>query len=67
MIDTDCRHARVQCFVTGVRSFITEPEPDGVILITQLDLDSFHAVQVDVVCLQCGDERSLEDNEWEVA
>jgi hypothetical protein len=66
MTDGNCHHRRVQCHITGLRSFAVTPEDDGVILITQLDMSNFYIVQVETVCLDCGEQRVLDDNEWEV-
>jgi hypothetical protein len=63
-----CTHGeRVQVAITGLRSFPCSPEPDGVILITHQDLSNFAVVQVETICHSCGEQRVLDDNEWEIA
>lgn len=62
-----CAHERVQVAITGLRSFPCTPEPDGVIVIAQQDLSNFAVVQVETICHGCGEQRVLDDDEWEVA
>lgn len=71
MTDTDtdivCAHERVQCSITGLHSFPITPEEDGVLLLTQDDLKNMYIVQIETVCMKCGEQRILKDDEWEVA
>lgn len=67
MTDTDCLHERVQVAITGLRSFTAEYEPDGILLLTQADLSNYYIAQVETICQFCGEQRILDDNEWEVA
>lgn len=69
MTDTDiaCAHQRVQCSITGFHSFPITPEEDGILLFTQMDLQNMYIAQVQTVCMKCGEERILTDDEWEVA
>jgi hypothetical protein len=66
MTDVDCRHERVQCSITGMHSFPVDTEDDGLILLAPADLLHFSIVQVETVCLACGHQRLLADDEWEL-
>ena len=64
---SDCSHSQFQVFITGVRSFPAQWEPDGMLLITEQDLREISFAQVEILCKLCGEQRVLNDDEWEVA
>lgn len=63
----NCIHAVAQYYITGLRTFVSNREEDGVLVIGQAELSNFYIVQIEMVCLRCGDRHTLEDDEWEVA
>jgi hypothetical protein len=65
---SECDHENFQCIVTGIYSFPAQRELDDVVLITDFELGRGpDIVQVEMICDECGIQRMLDDNEWEIA
>lgn len=61
-----CPHARFQVVQTGIRSYPAQWEPDGILLITEPG-SNYYLAQVEIICNDCGEQRILDNDEWEVA
>lgn len=66
MTDNTCTHDSFQCVITSVATFPGEWELDGVVLVAPDTLDQ-SIVAVEMVCHDCGGQRYLADDEWEIA